>query len=437
MTNTELDLKVLSGLKKPFVVIGLGKSGLAAAELLKTAGINPNDIKLFDEKKSSDLKSWDDFNQFTPGTLVVSPGVPLKNPHLVNLVQAGWQLTSEISLACLFLQNEKIVGVTGSVAKSTVTTLIGLAAKHDDTHAFVGGNIGIPFAEYATAILKGQPRAKWVILELSSYQLENCQNLKLEHSVITFLTSNHLERYDSVKSYYLTKCAIGDMTKEVCVINKSSADLSTYQKHISCKTISINSQNFENQQLLSSINLLGEHNRDNFTLAYTICKLCSFSDSAILKMAKYTGLNHRLEIVSQQNDILYINDSKATAMDSVQVAVKASLEKLKYNAHLHLLLGGKDKNLPWQDLQNLNSNQQIKIYFFGECGELAKSKMANLTGLYKKSLGESLDLAFKSARQHDIVLMSPGGTSLDEFKNFEERGDFFKNKVFNFTQKNG
>ena len=437
MTNTELDLKVLSGLKKPFVIIGLGKSGLAAAELLKTAGINPNDIKLFDEKKSADLKSWADFNQFSTGTLIVSPGVPLKNPELVKLLNAGWELTSEISLACLFLQSEKIIGVTGSVAKSTVTTLIGLAAKHDDKHAFVGGNIGIPFAEYATAVLKGQQRAKWIILELSSYQLENCRNLKLDHSVITFLTSNHLERYDSIKSYYLTKCAIGDMTKGTCVINKSSSDLSAYQKHISCKTISINSQDFENKKLLSSISLLGEHNRDNFTLAYTICKLCSLSEDAILKMAKYTGLNHRLEIVSQHNDILYINDSKATAMDSVQVAVKASLEKLKYNSHLHLLLGGKDKNLPWQDLQNLNSNRQIKIYFFGECGELAKNKMANLTGIYKRTLNEALDLAFKSAQQHDIVLMSPGGTSLDEFKNFEERGDFFKNKVFNFTQKNG
>ncbi|MFN3695818.1 MAG: UDP-N-acetylmuramoyl-L-alanine--D-glutamate ligase [Pseudobdellovibrio sp.] len=437
MTNTKLDLTSLSNFKKPFVIIGAGKSGLAAGELLKKAGTPKQEIYFFDEKKQTDLKSWLDFSSLPIGTLVVSPGVPLKNPEITKLVNQGWIVTSEISLSCLFLKNEKIIGVTGSVAKSTVTTLIGLAAKQSDTNTFIGGNIGIPFAEYVISVLDGKPRAKWIILELSSYQLENCFGLKLEHSVITFLTSNHLERYESVQSYYLTKCAIGNMTKGYCVINKSSKDLISYQNSIACKVLSINAETFQNPELLQSINLLGEHNRDNFSLAFSICQLCGFDSNAIQKMSQYTGLNHRIEIVALHNSILFINDSKATAMDSVLVAVKAALEKLKYNAKLHLLLGGKDKNLPWQDLQSLNAHPQIKIYFFGECGELAKTKMNNLTGLYKKTLNDCINLVFDSVLPNDIVLLSPGGTSLDEFKNFEERGDYFKNKVFNFIQKNG
>jgi len=422
----------LDSFKKPFVIIGLGKSGLAAAELLKTAGVEPTDIRLFDEKKPVDLKQWSDVDQLKIGTLIVSPGVPLKNENVIRLAKLGWTVSSEISLAHQFITDEKIIGITGSVAKSTVTTLIGLAAKVMDARTFVGGNLGIPFCDYAISILKGQPKAKWIVLELSSYQLENCSGLKLAQSAITYLSANHLERYPSKKEYYLTKCAIGKMTTGTCVVNNASADLIEYTKSIACSVRATSAQKFENKSLISSIQLLGEHNRDNFAVAYEIALLCGFNETAILEMTKYRGLAHRIEIVADHKNVCYINDSKATAMDSVLVAVQAGLEKIKSSGVVHLLLGGKDKNLPWADLQVLNTNSKIKIIYFGECGLIAKEKMQNITSPYFQTLNAALPNVFSHTKPYDVVLLSPGGTSLDEFKNFEDRGDFFKNKVLNF-----
>lgn len=426
----------LDSFKKPFVIIGLGKSGLAAAKLLKLIGINDSDLRLFDEKKSTDLKSWDDFNTLPVGTLVVSPGVALNNKNILHLKKNGWTITSEISLACQFITDEKIIGVTGSVAKSTVTSLIGIGALNEDVNAFVGGNLGTPFCEYAISLLTGTKKAQWIILELSSYQLENCIGLTLAHSAITFLSSNHLERYPSKHEYYLTKCGIGHLTKGLCFINSNSSDLIYYKNFIACQVCAVSAEGFKEKSLINNIQLLGSHNRDNFAMAYEIAKACGFSTESISKMAFYKGLPHRLEIVTSHKNITYINDSKATAMDSVLVAVSAALEKTHMDGVVHLLLGGRDKNLPWEDLLILNSNSKIVITYFGECGQLAKEKMGNLTRAYFQTLNLALPFVFSEAKPNDVILLSPGGTSLDEFSNFEERGNFFKTKVLEFIQKN-
>jgi UDP-N-acetylmuramoylalanine--D-glutamate ligase len=126
--------------------------------------------------------------------------------------------------------------------------------------------------------------------------------------------------------------------------------------------------------------------------------------------------------------VTYINDSKATAMDSVLVATKGCLEGLSEDNKLFLLVGGKDKNLPWEQLSVLSTNEIVTPVFFGQCGELAKSK-SELSGEYFEHLGSAVHYCLRRARSGDVVLLSPGGTSLDEFKNFEERGDFFKTLV--------
>ena len=145
-------------------------------------------------------------------------------------------------------------------------------------------------------------------------------------------------------------------------------------------------------------------------------------------MISYKGLNHRLETVGYFNGILYINDSKATAMDSVLVATRAALTKVNSDKNLYLLLGGKDKNLPWSELNILKLIPNLKILFFGQCGETAKIK-SELAGNYYSKLGLALDAVFKLVKTGDVVLLSPGGTSLDEFKNFEDRGNIFKELV--------
>lgn len=440
MSKTSLD-----SLPTPYVVIGAGKSGLSAVYFLahylkhKKNLTVENNLFIFDEKNPSvkfevtsqvqQLTAWQKIAQLNVGTLVVSPGVPLQNENIKHLLSLGWTLSSEISLAASLLTTEIVVGVTGSVAKSTVVSLIGEAFKAEDAHAFVGGNLGTPFCDYGLKLLKGETKAKYVALELSSYQLENCENLKLHSSAITFLSANHLERYNSLHDYYLQKCFIGNLTENVCVLNENSPDLVNYQNKINCKTNLVCSQKFQNQELLSHLNIIGKHNQDNFCLAYEIVRLLNLSNKAVKAMQSFKGLEHRIETVLRANDILFINDSKATAMDSVKVALEAALTQIT-TGKVYLLLGGKDKNLPWNELAYLKNLKQVTPIFFGQCGEVAKEAIfKNSEHKYLSTLKECLPFVFKMAKAGDVVLLSPGGTSLDEFKGFDDRGRFFKEEV--------
>ena len=145
-------------------------------------------------------------------------------------------------------------------------------------------------------------------------------------------------------------------------------------------------------------------------------------------MTRYRGLPHRLEFVVEVNGVTFVNDSKATAMESVLVAVSGCLENISAQGRVYLLLGGKDKNLPWEELSVFATNEKIIPVFFGACGELAQQK-SGLSGERFEKLGSGINFCQKRSKPGDIVLLSPGGTSLDEFRNFEERGDFFKTIV--------
>lgn len=414
-------LNLKQKIKAPIVVVGLGKSGLSAERFLVTSGFLKTDVYTFDEKSDSQLKSWEQIQKLTPGTLVVSPGVPMQSGNIQNLKKLGWEITSEINLACAVLTDEVVIGITGSVGKSTVTSILGAGAVAEDPNAFVGGNLGTPFCEYAISLLENKPKARYVILELSSYQLENCNDLKLKFSAITYLSANHLERYASLDQYYLTKCQIGQMTTDLCVLNAASADLMKYKDQISGQ---IEVTTIQNQK----INLIGRHNLENYFVAATLAEKCGWRAKSFQAMQEFRGLAHRLETVGEFKGILFINDSKATAMDSVLVAVGAALEKTKNDSKLFLLLGGKDKNLPWEQLQVLGTHKNIQIVFFGQCGQVAHDK-SQLRGNIFNKLSEGLSYIFQQAKSSDVVLLSPGGTSLDEFKNFEERGNVFKEVV--------
>jgi len=428
-----MDATYIKNLKTPIAIIGLGKSGGAALSLLEQFAYRSEQIITYDEKPNATLAykhchTPEQLLALNPKTLVVSPGVPLKSEWIQKLVSDGALLTSDINLAASLITTEKIIGVTGSVGKSTVVSLLGAGAKSFDPNCFVGGNIGIAFSTYALNILKSGPRAEWVVLELSSYQLENCAQLNLDYSIVTFLSANHLERYSSLEEYYQTKLKITAITKELCLFGKTSKDSEKYSALAHSKTKLINAENFSRAELLPKLFLLGLHNKDNFALAAEMAHLCAWPESSLIEMAQYRGLAHRLEFVAELRGVTYVNDSKATAIDSVMVAVTACLENISAVGKLFLLLGGKDKNLPWNELTILIKNSQINPIFFGACGRLAKESSA-LSGEYFENLGSAINYAQRRARSGDVVLLSPGGTSLDEFKNFEQRGDFFKTLV--------
>lgn len=420
-------------IQTPVAIVGMARSGESAERFLLARGLKREDILTFDQKVPAQFKDPQDLmSQGKPKTLVVSPGVPLKSSWIVEAQKAGVTITSEINLACEVLTDEKVIGVTGSLGKSTTVSLLGAGLAAFDKNSFVGGNLGTPFCDYALGVISGKrPRAQWIVLELSSYQLENCRNLKLAHSAITFLSANHMERYESLSDYYLTKWRMVNLTSGNLFLNQNGGDLVDFaeqQPEFSrCVVVSRQNKNLLPHALSQSA-LLGSHNQDNIALATEIALHCHWPISAIQGMKAFEGLEHRLENVGIFDGVRFINDSKATALDSVITATEVAHEYLAANGQLHVLLGGRDKNLPWEELAELGILPRTSFTFFGECRKIAQEK-SGLMGPQYDSLGSAIKAILTQVKSNDIVLLSPGGTSLDEFKGFEDRGRFFKEKV--------
>ncbi|WII72971.1 UDP-N-acetylmuramoyl-L-alanine--D-glutamate ligase [Bdellovibrio sp. 22V] len=430
----------IKNLKTPIAIVGMGKSGDAAYKLLQHFGFAKESLFTFDGKlETAHFKDPEAMMATAqPQTLVVSPGVPLTAGWIQKARQNGVKITSEISLAAACLTSEKLIGVTGSVGKSTTVSLLGAGLESFSHTGFVGGNLGIPFCEYALQVVEGKrPAADWVVLELSSYQLENCEGLKLDYSAITYFTSNHLERYESLQHYYDTKWSILSLTKNAMFLNSEGGDLVEYYKtngdHEQVKIISKNDPAMAALHLEKAL-LIGQHNQDNLALASALALEAGWPKSSVEAMKNFKGLAHRLENVGTYKGIRFINDSKATAMDSVLIATTAAYDTLANQGKLYLLLGGRDKNLPWQDLIPLKNFKGMEFIFFGECRVIAQNKSL-LPGKAFARLEEALHYALQEAKEKDTVLLSPGGTSLDEFKSFEDRGNFFKKKIEDFAKR--
>jgi UDP-N-acetylmuramoylalanine--D-glutamate ligase len=416
----------------PIAIVGLGISGDAAVQLLKASGIPEDQILTFDQKGPAQFQNPEELMKSgSPKTLCVSPGVPLQSDWIQAAIQSGVRITSELEIAFAFLENEKVISVTGSVGKSTTTSILGAGALKTDPNCFVGGNLGLPLAKYSLELLQAtRQRAQYVVLELSSYQLENFKNLKSDLSILTHLSPNHLERYTDLNHYFATKLQLFKQTKTFGILNRSGGSIAALvdkiQKanpHLKWSWTDRNDPAFK-KELTEKPALVGSHNMDNLALAFAAAKFLSWPAESFKAMLQFPGLSHRLENCGKRNGILFLNDSKATSIDSVMQALQSVRHEYPDNK-LHLLLGGKDKNLPWENLKPLEKTKNISISFFGQVAPVAQQK-STLAGPQYARLADCLSALKPQLNAGDIVLLSPGGTSWDEFKNFEERGDFFK-----------
>lgn len=431
----------------PVAIVGMGVTGQATLDLLLACHIPRNEILTFDEKTSADFSDPLTLMSQAPRTLCVSPGISLKKPWIAKALTDGAKLTSELTLAFSLLKDETVIAITGSVGKSTTTSILGEATKVIDSHCFIGGNLGTTLAQYVCQNLTRQNRAKYLVLELSSYQLENFDNLISDVSVITSLNPNHLERYQDAEEYYQTKISLFDKTKSAIFLNQNGGDIGQYipqiiqrYPHLKCLETSRHDLNNNSPEILHKFppKMIGVHNMDNLAVGFAVADFFSWPRECKIAMLSFAGLSHRLENCGEINGVTFVNDSKATTMDSVLQAVR-SISPDNSQARLHLLLGGKDKNLPWGDLSVLAHDKNILFYFFGEIGADAQAK-SKLSGPVYPNLSICLAELKKTFLQNihhnphrgDLVLLSPGGTSLDEFKNFEERGNFFKAWVDSF-----
>ena len=421
-----------------YLIVGAGRSGIAAAKLLLHHGAH---VELFDDQhepqlsyyKNSDLVGHErlvtSFGQ-APSlalanyeALILSPGVSLEHELIKQAHESGLKIMSEIDCAYNFLSNLpklKIIGITGTNGKSTTTVMIEHILRTAKMRAFACGNLGVPLCELA--LKAHQEIIDYLVIELSSFQLENTHNLKLDAAVLLNITPDHLDRYDNIYKYQQAKLKILDLLKpinNISIVNHNLQNLVTNKLGIKF---------FDHQDifLLEKITIHGTHNQENALAAFLLTQALGISSEHIFSgLNSYIPLPHRCELVGRKNNIAYINDSKGTTVVAVTKALSLS------EGPVHLLLGGKAKGEDFSALRPEYFPNICGYYVFGE----AEPEIIRALDTPKARPYTNLAAAFKSAQEHatagDTILLSPGCASYDQFKDYTERGKLFRTLVEN------
>ena len=444
------------------LIIGAARQGLALARYLtsRSANVTLNDnrtqaelVNEFDIMKNYDI-AWHigdhSLSLLNDKDLVcVSGGVPLDIPLILEAQKRGIRLTNDSQIFITEVPCS-VIAITGSAGKTTVTALLGEIAKKSiaaPEKVWVGGNIGNPLIEYIDQISANDT----VILELSSFQLELMD--KSPHiAAITNITPNHLDRHVTLEAYTAAKTRIVafQTNEDITILNREDPGSWAVRSVTKGKLISFgigqlphdetgtyvqNNQIYiqrNNQQFeicpLDLIQLRGEHNLLNVLCACALADAAGFPEAAAREAIRtFTGVQHRLEFVRDYRGAKWYNDSIATAPERTIAAINS------FNEPLVLLLGGKDKNLPWERLAQLVSQRVDHVIVFGDASEkILKTIGLPQTGSRPYSITHCTDLyqavitASQVANPGDVVLLSPGGTSYDAFKDFAERGERFR-----------
>ncbi len=426
---------------KQVVIIGLGKTGLSCVTYFRQRGITPVVMDTRENPPGKEslpaecrlLTGPLDADTLCSASLIVaSPGVALATPALQVAKAAGVEIVGDIEL---FAREAKapIVAITGSNGKSTVTALVGLMAAEAGFKVGVGGNIGTPALD-----LLLQP-ADLYVLELSSFQLETTSSLKPAAAVILNLSEDHLDRYDGMAGYLAAKQRIFSNAKRI-VVNRD--DAATYPSQQSYwQSFGLNAEAYgriqrDNQLWLSvagkpvlpvsELNIVGAHNQMNALAAMALADAVAIPQPAQLNVLRsFSGLEHRCQFVREVNGVRWINDSKATNVGSTLAAVAGVGESVK--GRLWLLAGGQGKGQDFSPLQPLLANQIYRMVCFGQDADTLL-KLADNTQRVT-DLDEAVRCIAAEAQPGDWVLLAPACASLDQFRNFEQRGQHFADLV--------
>ncbi len=454
-----------------YAVIGLGKSGRAAAELLRRAGaeVYASDAKpsAAAEQAASALRALGvavdvgvhDLDRIARAARVVaSPGVPPDAPPLAAARAAGVPIVGEIEIALQFLPDSRVIAITGTNGKTTTTALVGALLRALGRNAIDAGNIGTPLASVAL----GTTHPEWVALELSSFQLHDTPSIDPAVGVVTNLSPDHLDRYASVDEYYQDKALIfrNMRASSKWVLNADDPATLTLARRLP-PTLSpadaptdrwplgmtsrfslaapadawfdraANTLMVLGAPLLerTDLSLFGDHNVANAlaaSLAVMVADEAHRTPEARTKIAtglrSFTALKHRLEVVGEFNGVQWINDSKATNVSSTLVAVDGMTRPTI------LLLGGRHKGEPYTALAPAIRKTCRAVIAYGESADIVMQDLGALVPVERlgSDFGEVLDRARALARPGDAVLLSPACSSYDMFNNYEERGAEFR-----------
>jgi UDP-N-acetylmuramoylalanine--D-glutamate ligase len=444
------------------LILGAARQGLALARWLSRHGAN---VTLNDSRREEDLvsarNSLSDVNVMwavgghplelldTTDVLCISGGVPLTLPIVDEAIKRGIPLSND-SQIFMEVVPCKTVGITGSAGKTTTTTLVGNMAKlAKGERAFVGGNIGDPLINYVDD-MKADDLS---VLELSSFQLDQ-MTISPNVAAILNITPNHLDRHGTMEAYTNAKARILEFqsANDTAILGHDDKGAWSLRDRVKGNLLSFSLQDLEeglngtylHDGLLSlrdgfayipllmreKVQLRGDHNVANVLAAFAIGHAAGFKlDDMLEAVEEFRGVPHRLEWVRELHGAHWYNDSIATAPERAAAAVHAFTEPIV------LMLGGRDKNLPWGDLAKLIHERVDHVVVFGEAGEMIQNAITAYSGVgtvdlrRATTLKEAVALAAEVASAGDVVLLSPGGTSFDEFKDFAERGEAFRKWV--------
>ncbi|HKA34065.1 MAG TPA: UDP-N-acetylmuramoyl-L-alanine--D-glutamate ligase [Candidatus Binatia bacterium] len=436
---------------KKVMVLGLARTGIAAARFLAERGA---DVTVSDRRSEADLareiaalgdapidlrlggedSAWLE----NIDILIPSPGVPQENPLLQAAVRRGMEVVSEIELGYRFIR-APLIAITGTNGKSTTTSLIGAMLKAAGANAFVGGNIGAALIGFAGKDWD------WGVVEVSSFQLEWVKDFRPRIAILLNLTEDHLDRYPSFADYGAAKERIFAAQKadDVAILNRDDPLVWRMRRRVRARIVSfgwspveqgVYATNYEivwrgagaeERFPLARVKIQGVHNVENLMAAIAAAKSVDVSQAAIQgAIESFAGLEHRLEFVREKNGVRYYNDSKGTNVGAVIKSLAS------FSAPVILLAGGVDKGGDYAPLADEIRRTVKKLILFGAAKEKIRAALGHLT---ETALVESLDAAVRdaaaSARQGDVVLLSPACSSFDMFRDYTERGKTFRSLV--------
>lgn len=452
---------------KHVLILGAARQGLSLARWLARHGSH---VTLSDSRREEELASakasLDDVNvDWVVGghplelldkaeVLCLSGGVPLTLPIVEEAVKRGIPLSND-SQIFMEVVPCKTIGITGSAGKTTTTMLVGNMAKISrGERAFVGGNIGDPLINY----VDDMTAEDIAILELSSFQLDQ-MTVSPNIAAILNITPNHLDRHGTMAAYTDAKARILDFqsASDTAILGRDDKGAWSLKNRVKGKLLTFSLQELEeglngaylhHDGLLSlrdgfayvplilreKVNLRGDYNIANVLAAFAIGHVAGFKlDDMLEAVEEFRGVPHRLEFVRELNGARWYNNSIASAPERTIAVIHA------FDEPIVLMLGGRDKNLPWGDLAKLIHERVDHVVVFGEAGEMilrAIKAVAGESGVdirRAQTLKEAVGLAAEVASAGDVVLLSPGGTSFDEFKDFAERGEAFRKWVLELS----
>lgn len=440
-----LDIK-----NKKIGILGIARSGVAAAYKAKELGAT---VFLSDSKPKNQIADIENIEKdfecefgghsaklFDNDLIIVSPGIPLSVPIIKKLQKENKKIIGEIEFGYLVKNSKsKILAVTGSNGKSTTVTLLAHILKESGYNTVLAGNIGKAFTSFPIE----KSEIDYIVLELSSFQLELIDKFRANSASVLNITPDHLNRYASMKDYAVAKMNIfkNQTADDISIYNADDKMIYDNLPILKSKTLKFSLKSkadafWQNEKIFTPIgeiannnpNLQGPHNVMNIMAAVLMLRQTGINKEEIEKaISTFTPLPHRLEFVKDINGIKFYNDSKATNTDAVKYALKS------FGKNVRIILGGSDKGEDYSILNNDLLNHAKKIYLIGATQRKMESDFKDILSQidYEKfsDFSTTIKKAYSDSKKGDVILLSPACASYDMFANFEQRGNIFKEVV--------